>query len=480
MKLKAILAAAILTLTACTAPAVLSTTTPPGSAVPSTTTAPEAPPTTPSDTTSPPTSGALATTSCDDASEDFRPLCTAYHIISTSYVDPIDDATLAAGAARGITEHEGEPDAIAPGALTCALPTPAFGPMCDAFVQEEETEPAPVPDLVAAGINGMLQYGLDDPYSVYFSPEALSRFQEETSGQIEGIGALVRPEDPNAPDDGACATISDTCHLVIVSPLEGGPAEAVGLRSGDVMTTVDGESIDGWLVDEVIAEVRGPAGTDVKIGVLRDGTPLEFTITRAAIEVPIVSSRMIDDTTGYLDLSIFATNAPQQVDAALRELLDAGATSIVLDLQHNPGGSLNSAILVASAFLADGLVLRTEAPNDIEEYQVMPGGLATDPSIALYVLVDRASASASEVVTGAFQDAGRATVIGEHTFGKNTVQQQFNLGNGGALKLTVARWVTPDGHDYGKVGLTPDVEIEIPAGSDRDFLLNKALEIIQG
>ncbi|GBD84822.1 putative CtpA-like serine protease [bacterium BMS3Abin02] len=479
MKYRALLAAAILTLAACTAPASVTAST-----VPGVTTTPTSSPGTPTSLPGTPTSSPAAvtpgTTSCDNPPEAFQPLCTAYHIITTSYVDPVDDSRLAEGAARAITEHESEPGATAPDSLTCALPSPAFAQMCNAFVEEELTDPAPTPDLVAAAISGMLQYGLDDPYSVYFSPDALARFQEETSGQIEGIGALVRSEDTSTPEDGPCSTISDTCQLVIVTPLEGGPAEGVGLRSGDIMTTVDGESIDGWLVDEVIAEVRGPAGTDVTLGILRDGTPLEFTITRAAIDIPIVSSRMIDDSIGYLELTIFATNAPHQVDTALRELLDAGATTIILDLQHDPGGSLNSAIFVASEFLSDGLVLRTEAPGDTEEYPVTPGGIATDPSIALYVLVDRASASASEVVTGAFMDAGRATVIGEHTFGKNTVQQQFNLGNGGALKLTVARWVTPKGHDYGKVGLTPDILIEIPDGAEPDFLLNKALEIIRG
>ncbi|NIA25464.1 MAG: PDZ domain-containing protein [Gammaproteobacteria bacterium] len=469
MKYRALLAAAILTLVACTAPAV-----PPSSTASGVTPQPTA------TMNSPTTVTPAGTTTCDDPPKDFRPLCTAYHIITTSYVDPVDDSRLAEGAARGITEHESEPGATAPDSLTCALPSPAFAQVCDAFVEEERTDPAPTPELVAAAISGMLQYGLDDPYSVYFSPEALARFQEETSGQIEGIGALVRPEDTSTPENGPCSTISDTCRLVIVTPLEGGPAEGAGLQSGDIMTTVNGESIDGWLVDEVIAEVRGPAGTDVTIGILRDGTQLEFTITRAAIDIPIVASRMIDDSIGYLKLTIFAANAPQQVDTALRKLLDAGATTIILDLQHNPGGSLNSAIFVASEFLSDGLVLRTEAPGDTEEYQVTPGGAATDPNIALYVLVDRASASASEVVTGAFMDAGRATVIGEHTFGKNTVQQQFNLGNGGALKLTVARWVTPKGHDYGKVGLTPDIEIEIPDGAEPDFLLNKAVEIIRG
>lgn len=473
MKYRILVLAFALLLAACTAPVVSE----PGDTATFDTTQPTSP-----GTTQPPTTGTTVpggTTgmvSCDQAPADFQPLCTAYHIVTTSYVDPVDPAVLADGAAQGITDYVNEPGGSEPASLTCALPDASFTTMCDAFVQVEQADPAPVGDLVAAAISGMM--GTLDPYSVYFSPEALTQFEEETQGQIEGIGALVRAQDPNDPEGPTCSTISASCELVIVSPLEGGPAEAAGLQSGDVMTSVDGESIDGLLVDEVISKVRGPAGTSVTIGIDRNGQSLEFTIKRASIDIPIVTSKMVNDTTGYLDLAVFSTNAPDQFNTALQGLLDQGATNIVLDLQHDPGGSLNTAIFVASEFLSSGLVLRTEAPNEVQDYPVQPGGIATDPSIKLYVLVDQASASASEVVTGAFQDYGRATVIGTHTYGKNTVQQQFDLGNGGALKMTVARWVTPEGHDYGGVGLTPDVEVEIPANAPTDYLLNKALEII--
>ena len=217
----------------------------------------------------------------------------------------------------------------------------------------------------------------------------------------------------------------------------------------------------------------------MRLTIDRAGEVLEITITRDEIKIPVVTHRMLEPGIGYVELSIFSTTAPAQFRAALEDLLDQGATTIVFDLQHDPGGSLNAAIQIASEFLDDGLVLRTQSRTESNEYRVVPGGVATDPSISLYVLVDRASASASEVVTGALQDAGRATVIGEHTFGKNTVQQQFDLSNGGALKLTIARWVTPSGHDYGQTGLTPDVLLEVPNDAEPDFLLNKALEIIK-
>jgi len=478
MKHRILLIAFILLFASCTAPTVSETTTT-ATAPTSETTQPQTTETTqPATTQTTVPASSSETVSCDSAPGAFQPLCNAYHIIVTGYVDQVDPSVLAQGAVEGIDSYENDPGGTEPASLTCALPDPSFSVMCDAFLAEEQADPAPVDDLVAAAINGMMSYGLDDPYSVYFTPESLKVFEEETQGQIEGIGALVRPEDPNDPEGPTCSTISDSCILVIVSPLAGGPAEAAGLQSGDVITSVDGASADGMLVDQVIAEVRGPAGSSVTVGVERDGEPMTFTITRAAIDIPIVDSRMIDDSTGYINLAMFSTNAPDQFNSALQDLLDQGATTIIFDLQHDPGGSLNTAIFVASEFLSSGVVLRTESREGTDQYAIEPGGIATNPDIKLYVLVDRASASASEVVTGAFQDYGRATVIGENTYGKNTVQQQFNLSNGGALKLTVARWVTPNGYSYGGVGLTPDIRVEIPSDADSDYLLNKALEII--
>ncbi len=457
---------------ACVAPAASTTAPPATTAATTTTTAP------PQTTTTVIAGLQVDLVSCTGAPAEFDALCNAYQIISSHYVDPVSDETLAEGAAKGVAEADHEDSIPEPDRLTCALPTPDFDVFCDALAEHQRTDPEPVPELIESAISGMME-SLGDPNSVYFTPEALSRFEEETTGQIEGIGALVRAEDPSKPEDGVCQEISDTCLMTIVSPLEGSPAEAAGIKSGDVIIAVDGESIKGWLVDEVVAAVRGPKGTKVTLTIDRSGETLQITITRDEIKIPVVTHRMIEPGIGYVELSIFSTTAPPQFRAALEDLLAQGAETIIFDLQFNPGGSLNAAIQITSEFLDEGLVLRTQSRTETNEYRVVPGGVATNPDIAVYVLVNRGSASASEVVTGALQDAGRATAIGEHTFGKNTVQQQFDLSNGGALKLTIARWVTPSGHDYGHVGLTPDILIEIPGDAEPDYLLNKALEIIK-
>ncbi len=317
-------------------------------------------------------------------------------------------------------------------------------------------------DAVEDALIGMIGDALD-PNSAYLSPAALELTQEDQSGQVEGIGALVTTEDHTSddPESTPCSVISETCRLVIVSTLDGSPAEGAGLESGDQMIAVEGRSILGRSFDEVTAEVRGPAGTTVSIEFLRGSEIFEVEIVRQAIDIPVASWEMVGDT-GYLRLNQFTLNADEVVHDALGELLAAEAERIVFDLRNNPGGALTTSIAVASEFIAEGLVLRTEAPGQEIPYAVEPGGVATDPDLPLVVIINRGSASASEVVTGALKDAGRAIVVGEASFGKNTVQQRFLLSNGGAVKITIARWVTPDGNDFGGDGIQPDVEVEIP------------------
>ena len=259
----------------------------------------------------------------------------------------------------------------------------------------------------------------------------------------------------------------------IVQPLEGSPAEAAGIESGDFVVSVDGERVEGKLLDEIVAIVRGPAGTDVTLGIERDGESLEFTVIRAAITVPNVEFNVLESGVGYLRLFTFASNADEAIHEAIRELLAGGVTDIIFDLRSNPGGSLDAAVNIASEFLADGLVVVTQAPGDRLEYAVQDDGLATSVDIGLAVLVDRASASASEVVAGVLQETGRATIIGGVTFGKNTVQQQFNLDNGGAIKLTIARWLTPGGTDLGE-GVRPDIAIDFDPNAESDPWIDAA------
>ena len=461
MRLRISLSLTIFLLAAACSSTPTSTTSPTPATEPvGTTTTTDAPPTTTVVTTA---SGiSLTITDCGDPTTEFEAFCDAYSVIQGHFVDDVDDGVLAAGAIAALEAAVFEPSPDAPSMeVTCSEPTEAFGgSVCEAIVVEIEADDASLNSAVEAAMAGMINVGLEDPYSVYLSPSALENFRIETSGSVEGIGALVRGEDSEDPDGDGCSVLSETCHMVIVQPLDGSPAEAAGIEAGDFVVAVDGESVDGKLLDEIVAIVRGPAGSDVTLGMERDGERFDLTVTRAAITVPNVEYEVLESGVAYLRLFSFASNADDAIRDAIADLLGGGVDEIIFDLRSNPGGSLNAAVNIASEFLEDGLVLVTEAPDDRIEYPVTAGGLATNDEVKLVVLVDRASASASEVVAGALQEAGRATIVGEVTFGKNTVQQQFNLENGGAIKLTIARWLTPGGADLGE-GVKPDIPIEI-------------------
>lgn len=451
---------------------------PPDSTEPPGTT--EAPTTTRAPTTTVLAGLPVELTDCAEPPDGFEILCDAYRLLDAHYVDPISDAVLAAGATRGIEEYE--PDSAEPpmtGEVECALPTNAFEGTCEAFAEVQATAAVPATDLLEAAVRGMIQYGLEDPHTVYLSPAALAQVTQDQSGEVSGIGALVRGEDRSTEDRPTCSVLSDTCVMVIVATLAGSPAEAEGVQAGDAIVSVNGEDVEGWTVDEVVAEVRGPAGTDVTLGLLRNGETIETTITRAAVVVPVVMSELLEPGIGYVALSQFTNNSAAQVHDALEELIDQGADSLIFDVRNNPGGSLTASVRVASEFLSDGLVLRTESPIEEREYSVEPGGAATDLDVEIVVLVNRGSASASELVSAVLQERERATIIGEPTFGKNTVQQRFDMSNGGALSLSIARWVTPAGQDSGVFGVQPDLEPEVPEDATTDVVLEFALDYLR-
>jgi carboxyl-terminal processing protease len=415
---------------------------------------------------------------CDSAEDGFAALCRSVELINERAVDEVPADTLVSGALLGIEEIETfEPTAASIEVLQCAVPSDAYAPICDAVAADVAAGDGSVDEVVAQAIQGMIEFGLEDPFGAYLSPQALELFSTNQSGAVEGIGALVQAREQGDETE-LCNLLSDTCRIFIVAPLDGSPAEAAGILAGDIIAAVNGTDVIGRTFDEVTAEVRGPAGSDVELTIERDGERLDVTVTRAAVEIPVTEARMLDDETGYLRLTSFTNNSAELLRSDLESLLEQGATSIIFDLQGNPGGSLNAAVLIASEFLEEGLVLRTEERSSGDDYEVVKGGVATDDAVELIVLVDGGSASASEVVTGALQEAGRAVVIGENTFGKNTVQRIWNLPDGGGLKLTIARWVTPDGEDYGLDGITPDVAVVIPVDATGEFLIDAALEYL--
>jgi carboxyl-terminal processing protease len=446
----------VLTLVSCSpgedaAPEPTSTTAPAASTTVAPTTTSSPPQTTVPDTTFPVTDRELELADCEDPPEDTAIVCEAYDLIKERYVDDIDDAALAESAAAGLALLDG---ADAEGLLVCAAPAVAFTSTCDlAAVAADDTNEA-----AEAMVAGFAAFALD-PNSAYFDPDALDLLQEEQEGEIQGIGALVSPEDQTLPGDNKqCGVISETCEMIIVSTIEGAPAADVGLMGDDEIVAVNGDSIVGWTVDEVTAMVRGQSGTDVTLTIERAGERFEVTITRAAVQIPVIEDEVIGEV-GYLRLWNFTGSASTQFETAIVDLLGQGVDELVIDLRNNPGGFLTTAIDVASVFVDEGDVVVTEGPNDDNTYPVNGTAIVPDDMEVTFV-VNKGSASASEVVAATLQERGRATVVGENTFGKNTVQQRFSLSNGGALKLTIARWLTPGGLDFGGGGVTPDVEIE--------------------
>ena len=388
-------------------------------------------------------------------------ICEVYDLIVQRYVDPVDDGELAAAASAEVDALERDRGATP----ECVIPNEAFEIICAAMSDEGVS----TGEAEIAAVQGML--GVLDANTFYLSSDALRLLEEDQSGSVEGIGALVGAEDQTADDPAAttCGTVSETCWLVVVSTFADGPARLAGLEVDDVLVAVDGESILGWTVDEVTAAVRGTAGTRVELTVDRAGDSVDISIVRAAITIPVVETDQVGNV-GYLRLNLFTDTSDRQVHNAIEDLLSDGAERLVLDLRDNPGGALHATVEIASEFLSDGVVVRTEGPDEDFSYEADPGGLLADTT-PMVILVNQGSASASEVLAAALQERNRALVIGTATFGKNTVQQRYGLSDGGALKLTVARWVTEAGSDFGETGVLPDIEAEMAAELTVDELV---------
>jgi carboxyl-terminal processing protease len=372
----------------------------------------------------------------------------------------------------------------APGGGSCAAPAEAFKTFCQAYslLKQQYVDELDDKALAEGAIKGMVDYGVKDPFSGYMSPEDYQRALGDLSGEFTGIGAEMGVRNLQDPKDlEACTTFSEKCALVVVAPLEDSPAKAAGLVAGDIVLKIDGKSVEGLGLEDAVKHVRGEAGTDVTLSLRRDGEPLELTITRAKITMREVTSRMLKDHIGYVALHGFSNASSAQFHDAVGGLVDDGATSIVFDLRDNPGGYIDAANKIASEFIRAGLVFTQESEADgVKRWEATGDGLATDPSIRLVVLVNNGSASASEIVSAALQERGRATIIGQHTYGKNTVQLWDPLNNGGGVRITISRWFTPDHNSVAPDGVQPDVVVEVPDGTppDRDLYLERAIQYI--
>ncbi len=319
-------------------------------------------------------------------------------------------------------------------------------------------------NLAYNAIRGVI-FGLSDQFTSFISPDAAKLIEEDATGSFSGIGAYVQLNKQRA--------------LQITRVFPDSPAEKSGLKSGDLIIAVDGKSVVGDDLSAQVAKVRGPAGSQVKLTVVRgEDKPFDVTVTRATLEIKLVESKMIGDI-AYVSLSRFdSETTAQQLQAEIQKLLDNHPKGLIFDLRDNPGGFLDQAIDVADIFLKDGVVLY-ERTKDGQEQTFRSGNTGVAQDIPLVVLVNGGSASAAEIVAGAIQDRGRGELIGETTFGKGSVQQVNHLSDGSQLRVTIAHWFTPNNREIHGKGLQPD--IEVAAGDDpaKDPQLDRAVEYLQ-
>lgn len=303
---------------------------------------------------------------------------------------------------------------------------------------------------------------LQDPYTVFFRPADTQNFQEQIQGEVTGIGAQVEYAND---------------ALTVIAPISGSPALKAGVKAGDRITKVDGKSLAGLTLTQAVDKIRGPKGTTVKLTIMRDGTEIEISVTRDAVKLPEIDISM-QDGIAVVRLVQFG----QTTDTKLRQLLAdvqlKNPKGLVLDLRNNPGGLLHAAEITLSNFLPVGSAVAVIKSKTEEYIEVTSDEPTIDAKIPIVVLANKGSASASEIVAGALQDHKRATVIGEKTFGKGTVQQIIEFNDGSSMKMTIAEWLTPKRRAINGVGLEPDVPVAAGDGT-RDEVLLKALDLLR-
>lgn len=316
-------------------------------------------------------------------------------------------------------------------------------------------------------ISGMVQ-ALGDPYTFFLTPEQNKEVKQELSGQFEGIGAQLEMKNK---------------RIVVTAPLPDSPAQRAGIKSGDFIVKVDGVDANNWTLPEAVSKIRGKAGTTVKLTLVREGIdkPIEISVVRSTINVKSVEGKVLDKKVAYIKLLQFGDQTQSEWLVAVNNIVNGTrkgeVKGLVLDLRNNSGGYLNGAVFIASEFLKSGtVVIQDRGQNGGEQkYEVSRRGALTD--VPMVVLINKGSASASEIVAGALRDNKKVKLIGETSFGKGTIQDAQDLGGGAGLHITVAKWLTPAGTWVNGNGLTPDIVIAQDENSpSRDVQLEKAIE----
>ncbi|MFZ7944330.1 S41 family peptidase [Bacillus sp. S3] len=301
--------------------------------------------------------------------------------------------------------------------------------------------------LINGAIDGMVA-SLDDPYSDYMSNEEAKSFHSSISSSFEGIGAEIQEKDG---------------HIIIVSPIKGSPAEKAGLKPNDMITQVDGKSLQGMNSTQAVTLIRGKKGTKVELTISRPGmdAPMTVPIVRDTIPIETVYGEMVDDTIAKVQITSFSTNTSKELVATLNDLQKKGMKGLVLDLRQNPGGLLDQAVSITSMFVPKGKIIVKEEDRNgkIKEIASQNDG---NPNLPLVVLIDKGSASASEIFAAAVKESAGVPLVGEKSFGKGTVQTAADFKDGSNLKYTIAKWLTPNGNWIHKKGIVPDVEVALP------------------
>lgn len=319
--------------------------------------------------------------------------------------------------------------------------------------------------LAISAIEGMLK--TLDPYSAYLTPERYKELEIGTSGEFGGVGIEISVEND---------------LLTVITPIEGSPAAKAGIKPGDLIIAIDGKSTQGLSVDEAVKSLRGPKGSAVKITIQSQGdkNPREVVLVRDIIYVKSVNSKLLDGRIGYIKLSQFQEKTSEELVKAIEELEsgDRGELNgIILDLRNNPGGLLTQAVEVADEFIDEGLIVRVKGRVEDQSTEYYATKKDNTPGYPIIILVNKGSASASEVVAEALQDKKRAIILGTKTFGKGSVQSIIKLEDGSGLKLTTAKFYAPSGRSINQVGVIPDVIVEDSQG--KDLQLERAKELIK-
>ena len=330
------------------------------------------------------------------------------------------------------------------------------------FVQNNYVDEVEAQKLIEGALEGMFD-SLDDPHSAYLTMEEMRDLSDTTQGEFGGVGMYISKQ--SVPEDSR-----EPAYVEVISPIESTPADRAGLRSGDLIIAIEGETTEDLSIDEVVAELRGSPGSEVEITIRRgESRSFDVSLTREIIEVPTVRHAMIPENIGYIRIIQFTPYTDDRVRESVKEFENDGYESLIIDLRRNPGGLLPAVVDTADLFFSDGLVVGTRgrSPGENQRFTA-DNGVDVPREMPVVVLIDEGSASASEILAGALKDRDRAYLIGETTYGKGSVQQVRRITTGG-FRLTMSRYYTPSGDYIDKKGIEPDLVVQDPELSDEDL-----------